>query len=219
MNLEYKTAPLGADLAFGATVSGLTLAHLRDEAVRRSLRELWIDRGVILFRNSGTEDLHIPLSQCFGELEKHVFKESWVDGHPELVKIKYYPDDGNVYEVDGEERGGWLPWHADLFYTDKINHGGILRPVTLPPLGGDTGFIDRIAAYERLPDRLKEAIEDLHVVYAMDINSAHLRFSRPGSVRFVRGARSFLDITRREYQYPRILHPMVYRQAETGGRY
>jgi taurine dioxygenase len=212
----YQVAPLGADVAFGAMVLGLTLEKLGDQSVRKALYDLWIDRGVLLFRGDSSAEMHVELSKCFGTLERHPFPESWVEGRCELVKIKYYPDNGTVYEVDGELRGGWLPWHADLFYTDKINHGGILMPVQLPQNSGKTGFIDRIAAYDRLPQDLKVKIEGLHAVYAMDINAEHMRYARPKSLRLVRGANSFRNIMLREYQYPRILHPMVYQQAETG---
>jgi taurine dioxygenase len=214
--MTYEVAALGSNIPFGATVHGLALHDLHSEAVRRALYDLWIDRGVILFRGESSPDFHVELSKCFGSLEKHIFPETWVEGRAELVKIKYYPDDGNVYEVDGQMRGGWLPWHSDLFYSDSINRGGILRPVQLPEHGGLTGFIDRIAAYERLTESLRAQIERLHVVYAMDINSEHLRYGRPQSIRYISGARSFLNITRREFQYPRILHPMVYEQKETG---
>jgi len=120
---RYEVTPLGVDTPFGATVSGLTLEHLRDATVRKALYDLWIDRGVLLFRGESSSEMHVELSKCFGRLEQHVFKETWVDGHPELVKVKYYPDDGNIYEIDGELRGGFLPWHSDLVYTDTINRG------------------------------------------------------------------------------------------------
>ena len=214
--VRFDVAPLADGLPFGALVEGLTLSDLEDEAARAQLRALWIERGVILFRGEDSSEMQVELSKVFGPLERHVFRETWVDGHPELVKVKYYPDDGTCYEIDGELRGGWLPWHSDLVYTDTINHGGILRPIEVPASIGLTGFVDQIAAYERLPDRLKKAIEGLNVVYAMDLNSANHKFGRPESIRFVRGAKSFGKITAREYQYPRILHPFVYEQAGTG---
>jgi taurine dioxygenase len=216
MPATYDVSPLDSGAPFGAKVSGLTLAHLEDAGVRKALFELWIDRGVILFRGESTPQMHVALSRCFGILEQHPFPESREAEHPELVKVKFYPDDGTAYEVDGRAVGGWLPWHSDLVYTDTINRGGILRPIQLPQSGGLTGFIDQIAAYERLPQRLKDRIDDLNVVYVMDLNAEHMRFARPKSVRFLQGARSFDNIMRREYQYSRILHPMVYRQAETG---
>ncbi|CAN7543028.1 TauD/TfdA family dioxygenase [Phenylobacterium sp. LjRoot219] len=216
MAAGFQVSPLG-DAAFGATVSGLMLAQLGDAEVRRALNALWVDRGVLLFRDGeDSPAMQVELSNCFGPLERHVYPETWAEGHPELVKIKYYPEDGTCYEVHGERLGGWLGWHSDLVYTDTINRGGILRPIQLPTRGGRTGFIDQIPAYERLPEQLKARIEGLHVVYEMDLNMANHKFGAPEDLRFVRGAQSFLKIMRRQYQYPRTLHPMVYVQQETG---
>ena len=63
--------------------------------------------------------------------------------------------------VDGELRGGYQPWHVDWIYMDEIARGGMMAPVRLPGSGGDTGFIDQIEAYARLPDRLKAKAETL----------------------------------------------------------
>lgn len=215
-DLPYAVTPLSENIAFGAKVDGLRLEHLDRPEVRKALFDLWLDRGVILFHGDTSSAFHVALSQVFGALERHMFKESWVDGHPELVNIKYYPDNGAIYEVDGQKLGGWLPWHSDLVYRDTINRGGILRPIQLPKSGGMTGFIDQIAAYENLPDHLKEKIEGKHVVYTMDINAAHRRFGVQNDVKLIRYAVSGAKIMAREWQYPRVLHPMVFRQPETG---
>lgn len=215
----YRVAPLGDDVPFGATVNGLTREHLADAQVRRSLVELWIERGVLLFRGGeSSQEMHLELSRCFGALEPHLFPESRQEGFPDLVKIKFYPDDGSYYEVNGELRGGWLPWHSDLMYTHKINRGGILRPVQLPDSGGETGFIDQIAAYDRLPAALRERVENLHVVYHVDVDMSLQPFTNHGNVRLVRMAASGSQIEKRKFTYPRVMHPMVYTQAETGRR-
>ena len=215
--MTFSVTPLKNGLSFGATVSGLQRADLHDEAIRQQLRDLWIDKGVLLFRDGdSTRDMQCELSAVFGKLQPFPFKESRSDDHPDLVQIKYLPDNGSCYEINGKLIGGWIPWHSDLVYTDSINHGGILRPVQLPAEGGDTGFADQIAAYDRLPDDLKAQIADLHVVYTMDLNYANGKFASPGQIRFVRGAKSFMQIVRRAYQYPRVIHPMVFTQAETG---
>ena len=209
--------PLAGEPAFGASVHGLTRGDLDDAETGEALRALWIEKGVLHFTGlDGTEAL-VALSRIFGNLERHMFKESWVDGFPELVNIKYWRGNGSVYEVAGQERGGFLPWHSDLIYSDKINRGGILRAVDIPAHGdGRTGFIDRIPAYETLPDDLKRRIEGLHVVYAMDLNIEHMRFGKPDGARLIELAPSALRIMAREYSYPRILHPMVFEQPETG---
>ena len=160
----------------------------------------------------------VELSKVFGKLDRHAFKEQWVEGQAEMIRVKYYPDDGNCYEVNGQVLGGYLPWHSDLIYTDSINHGGILRPGELPATGGTTGgktgFLCQIAAYDRLPEELKERIDKLNVVYVMDLNQEHQRFARAESVKFIRGAKSMHSVSHREFQYPRVMHPMVFTQEE-----
>jgi taurine dioxygenase len=214
---NYEVGPLAEGLAFGATVTGLTRAHLQDEANRRAIFDLWIDKGVILFRGGDdSPEMQVDVSACFGRLERHLFPEVRVEGSPDLVMIKYWRGNGSVVEVDGREIGGWLPWHSDLAYSARINHGGVIRPIQLPKRGGQTGFIDQIAAYETLPQRLKDRIETWHAVYVMDLNPEHMRFGRPQSVRMIEEAPSFHNIQAREFTYPRILHPIVYQQKETG---
>lgn len=219
MTLPYSVEPLAPGLAFGATVSGLKQEHLASDVVRKGLTSLWIDKGVILFRGGeSSQAMQVELSGVFGEPQAFPFKESRSEGaFPELVNIKYYPDDGTAYEVNGEVIGGWIPWHTDMIYFSKINRGGILRPSQMPSLGrGETGFADKIAAYERLPDKLKTRIENLHVVYTADLNYAHARFAGEGVIKWVSGAKSWTRIMERYYQYPRVIHPMVFTQPETG---
>jgi taurine dioxygenase len=212
---EFEIAPLARELPFGSIVRGLTRADLGDASVRKTLFDLWIDRGVLVFRGESDTDMHVELSGVFGELERHVLRETWVDGHPELVNIQYTPENGTRYEVNGEALGAWLPWHSDLIYTPTINRGGILRAIALPRSGGMTGFVDKITAFDRLPARLKEVISDLHIVYAFDLNAEHQRFGREQDVRFVQATKSLEAIFQREYEYPRVVHPAVYRQAGT----
>jgi taurine dioxygenase len=214
--VTLRIAELKSGLPFGARVEGLTLADLEAPDVRSTLLDLWINKGVIHFAGENSPEMHVKLSRCFGTLEPHPFPESAEPDHPELVKIKYYPEDGTCYDVEGAERGGWLPWHSDLIYTDRINRGGILRPVQLPDSLGMTGFIDQIAAYDRLPVDLRQKIEGLHVVYVVDMDMARHRFVPETSVRCLRMAKSGQAIARRMWSYPRVIHPMVFTQAETG---
>ncbi len=211
-----ELAPLEPGLPFGAAIRGLTCRHLDDPRARSALYELFVQAGVILFRGENSHEMQLAISECIGEPERFPYPESWVANHPELVEIKYYPDNGTCYEVDGERLGGWVPWHTDLIYTDAINRGGVLRPAKLSQHGGRTGFLDQILAYEHLPQDLRERIEGLHVVYSPDINLANSRFAGAGNVRFIRGARSFNEIIRKVYQRPLVLHPLVYTQEETG---
>ena len=213
---ELVISPLASALPFGATVTGLTAAQLEQPGIRRQLNDLWIERGVLLFREGeSSQAFHLALSRCFGALEAHPFPESRQEGFPDLVKIKFYPEDGSYYDVGGELRGGWLPWHSDLIYTHRINRGGILRPVQLPASGGETGFIDQIAAYDTLPAALQQRIDGLSVVYSYQPDLTKAKFGeRPD--RLVQMSTLF----RKGIEHPsvqvRAIHPLVYEQAGTG---
>lgn len=215
--MDLKISVLAKGLSFGARVSGLTLEMLRDADVRRSIYDLWIRDGVVVFEGVEGEELHLELSRCFGKLIGHPTPEARA-GHAELMAIHYEPVGGWLTEVDGEQLGNWLPWHSDLIYVDRINHGGVLRPVVLPEQLGYTGFLDKIAAYDSLPRHLKERGEGLNVLYKHDLNPEVQKFGRTADVRVVRYASNVAAIQARLDDYPRVVHPLVYVQRETGRR-
>ncbi len=122
----FDVEQLSAGLPFGAIVTGLDPQTLQLEEVRQALRDLWTDRGVIVFRGLEGEEVQLELSRCFGPLIPHPIKESRSD-HPELFSLLFEPDTGWLMTVNGERRGAYLPWHSDLIYVDQINRGGIMR--------------------------------------------------------------------------------------------
>src|SRR3954463_10271878 len=70
--MVFEPSPLPDQPAFGAVVTGLTGADIDDPAVGARLRELWIDRGVLVFRGlEQSRDTHVRLSRIFGTLLNH----------------------------------------------------------------------------------------------------------------------------------------------------
>jgi len=207
----------------GLEVSGIDLDMPLDAHTRKALQDAFLRAGIVLFRRAGTNpEAHLSLSRCFGELQRHPVRENWADGYPELVDISYRPGaqgDSTValYEVDGQRRGGWLPWHSDLRYMSKINRGGILRSIKRPREGGRTGFIDQIAAYATLPETLRQRIDGLHVVYQLRSDFTQEKFGKPESLALVANAAALESMAGRiDRDFPPVVHPMVYVQPETG---
>ena len=212
----YGAAPVDPRLDFGAVVTDLDPAKLQEPALRQSLYDLWIREGVLIFEGVFSPEDQLELSAIFGRCIMHPALES-NDGAPRgLINVKFDPADGWLMRVDGEPRGQWLPWHSDLIYVDKINHGGILRPIQLPSRLGQTAFADKIAAYELLPERLREKIEGLHVRYHYDLNMEHQKFGRRAEVEVMRFSDTVKKIVARMHEFPVVLHPMVFTQEETG---
>ena len=63
---------------------------------------------------------------------------------------------------------------------------------------------------------MKDKVEGLHVVYVVDMDFSRQLFSHDGNLRCLRMAKSGTAIARRMWTYPRVLHPMVFEQQETG---
>jgi taurine dioxygenase len=219
--MKLETRPLSDSV--GVEVIGFEPGRPIDGDMRRALEDIFVEHGVMLFRGAGRSvEMHVALSRCFGELEHHPVKEVWVEGHPELIDLVTKPQEAGkpvspVYEVEGRARAGWLPWHADLFYMAQINRGGILRAVTIPTEGGKTGFIDRIRLYETLPEGIKTRIDGLSVVYTFQPDMAQQKYGMPDGLKLVASS-DILDnlMARVERDFPPVVHPMVYVQAETG---
>lgn len=216
--MAYRVETLQDGLGFGKSVSGLKQSDLQGEEVRQHLRDLWINDGLVVFRNDEvTADFQVELSRVFGDLEQHPVRELWTEGLPELITIRSDPATERILEVDGKLYGAWLPWHSDLIYTDRINHGGVLRALQRTSWGGQTGFLDRIQAYALMPDDLKEAIEGLSVVYQIMVYHHLTRYGTKRKVRTVKTSEFQKKVSDRiERDFPPCVHPLVYTQEETG---
>lgn len=216
--MGYSVDPIAEGKPFGGIVTGLSVDALDDPHVGQSLRELWDERGVLVFRGLPSDpDTHMRLSACFGDIEAHPHNPGR-KGVPLAIADVYAGDeDGDIYDLgDGDLRVGWLPWHFDLCYSDKINRGGILRAVELPPAGGKTGFIDLIQAWTVLPEDLQRRVEGLSMVYEMEFDASRMRFCRPPNIRLVRQQERVKRFAGRAHELPRGIHPIVYRQGGSG---
>ncbi len=214
-----QVSQIDARRPYGVVIEGLCEGDLDDNSVCENLCELWTHHGLMIFRGEVSNSFHIRLSRVFGELETHPVREALSPENPDIIDIRYDPEREAIWEVDGEQLGGWLPWHSDLIYVDRINHGGILRAIELPAEGGLTGFIDRIEAYGKLPDDLKQRIEDLSIVYQMNVDFGEMPYVSRSSVKLARSS-PFIDSARERSirDFPLVVHPVVYRQPETGRR-
>ena len=214
--MAFNIGPLPGQ-EFGAVVTGMTPEMIDDPAIRKSLFDLWVDKGVIVFKGMTGLDTQLRLSEIYGEPAEHplLVGVEQKRTHHVIADIEYDKEDGDLYVVDGEVRGGYLPWHFDLAYVDKINHGGILRPHILPNRGGETGFIDQITAYADLPEELKARIEGLNVIYAYQTDASKAKFGdRPESCLRIQ-SRALRAMAHPSVQR-RTIHPLVYTQRETG---
>lgn len=216
----FKVESLDPDPGFGCIIHNITMADIQEEENLDQLRQLWIDRGLIYFADTDvTSELHVELSKVFGKLEHHFLTDKIVDGNPELVAFSSYPEKDGVHEVDGEMRSGFIPWHMDFWWMTQPNHGGILRVATLPNTGGDTGFMDLISLYDRLPEDLKARIEDLEIVSKLRPGEELFYHYPHYTIKTVQLGSSVEALQKRPDDFPSVAHRLVRVQEKTGRKY
>jgi taurine dioxygenase len=215
--MAFKVKRLDGGVPHGVIVTALDPTDIAAPEVRKALHDLWIEEGLIIFRDiAGGEATQIELSRVFGEPVQHPLSDpKRQDRVSELADVFYRPDEGDIVEVRGERKGGYLPWHFDLVYLPRINHGGILRAITRAPHGGETAFLDGIDLYDRLPAALKAKIEGLDVTYFFDPDMNHQRYGKEPGFRHDRIATRTQEAFDR-MKLPPGAHPLVYTQPETG---
>lgn len=216
--MSYKVEALRDGLGFGRQVIGLRPADIEKDTVRAELRDYWTSDGLVVFRGSEvTPAFQIELSRVFGELELHPIRELRDAEHPELITLVSDQSKEGLFEVDGVPSVAFLPWHSDLVFVDRINHGGLLTAKTLTSWGGETGFIDQVQAYDRLPDELKQEIEDLEIVYQLCVNPGYSRYGTKSRVKTLRTSDFEKSVAPRlDTDFPPVVHPAVFVQPDTG---
>ena len=202
----------------GLEVHGLDLEREFDEETRRALQDAWSRGGVLLFRGCRSEDAHLRLSRGFGELESSATPDLNIDNSPYLMELKYDPGRAGaatMMRVNGVERAGWLGWHWDQSFVPAIVRGAVLRMIEPATIAGETGFIDGIAAWERLPAQLQERIDGLEVVYHFTPQMEKNPFGFPADlVNLKTDPESIAALAK--YDFPPVVHPLVITHPDTG---
>ena len=68
----------------------------------------------------------------------------------------------------------YLPsfYHSDWIFLEVPPAGTCLFGITIPPKGGNTLFADQVAAYERLPDAMRDKADNLTAVHSAELGYA-----------------------------------------------
>ena len=147
--------------AIGTEVTGIDLRRSLSNEVAGFLRQLWLKRKVIFFRDQDlTPEQHIALGRRFGELERFPpDPRSSLEGHPELLIFRRGA--GNTQREN--------VFHADLPFCDPPVAGTLALLRECPQEGGDTLFVNMATAYQGLSQWLKRAIEGLQAEHRFDV--------------------------------------------------
>ncbi len=187
------------DPRIGAIATDVDVRSLSDSDWN-ALYRAWLDGIVLVVRGQtlGIEEF-LAYSRRFGRLNPHRVKRTRHPEHPELtvMGIGTRKPDGKVDKAIYDRGGGW---HTDSPWDTEICKGTQLYGIEIPSYGGDTLFASMHAAYDALPERLKERIAPLKVAF-----------------RYGGRERKWLDLLEPADQArPPAVHDMVRVHGETG---
>jgi taurine dioxygenase len=198
-----KASPIKPSL--GIDVTGVDLAKQRD-AEFRDLHGLWKQHGIMLVHGQDkmTDAQFEAFSKRFGELDpppnQGVGRKN-VPGFPNLYVVS------NEVDKSGDPLGALgyseAVWHTDMSYLTVPPIASMLWAIRLPAWGGNTWAVSMVAAFENLPDDLKERAKKLWIKHDGTRDSA-------GNLR--KGVKDDADL-RIAAGHP---HPAVIRDPGTG---
>lgn len=213
--MSLHTRPLSD--AFGVEVLGVDLARDLDAGTIESLREIWREIGVLCFRDADvTPRQLLALGRVFGEPELHPFTELRFEDVPEVSWLSNEDKEAvPVFYKAGQPLNYVIPWHTDLTYQDVPSRGNLIRSITVPPEGGETGLIDMIRVYEQLPTALKSRVDDLEIVFRFTVDPTDMKFNRDPEL--VAPTKDVLQAQRGHFPvFPDKVHPLVVPHPDNG---
>ena len=152
----------------GAEISGVDLSKELDGDTFAQVAKAFFDNEVVFFRDQKiTPAQQIAFTRRFGLLEQHVRKESRLEGYPEILIVSNVLDEkGNA--IGAQDAGRF--WHSDLSYKKEPSMLSALYAVEVPEKDGrvlgDTSFASTTAAYDALPEEMKQRINGLKNVHS-----------------------------------------------------
>ena len=165
--MAISTTPLSA--TFGAHVNGIDMSRPVDGQTAQTLRALWQQHALLLFRDQHLEETHlVEFSRHFGPLEIHLRREYLSPENPEILYVSNLKKEGRPIGILADTEVGW---HYDQIYLPGPALGSLLYSVIIPADRGATSFADMSAAYEALPEATKARIAGRRAVQSYEASN------------------------------------------------
>lgn len=188
----------------GAEIDGVDLAAITDSEFEQ-LYQAWLDYGVLRIRGQSLDDRQLEsFSSRFGPLGKIPVKL------PEKKLLEMFD---SLYVIplsnikkDGRPIGGLgnaeAHWHSDMTYEETPPPASVLLSIEVPEEGGNTQFACQQAALARLPEELRERVEDLEIKH----DAAHTSIGK---------LRAGFEEVNDPSESPGAVHSAILRHSET----
>jgi taurine dioxygenase len=197
-----KVTPSGQ--ACGATVTGVDLSAPLDDATVRDVRAAWMEHHVLAFPDQHLANADLErIVQYFGTFGAEPYFMP-MQGSEHVVALTRRADEKAPLFAEN--------WHSDWSFLEEPPIGTCLYSLVIPPVGGNTGFVNQQKALAQMPAGLRRRLEGriaLHsagAAYAPDgmYGEKDRAAGRSMAIRFDEDARNVRG------------HPFILRHPESG---
>lgn len=160
--MSLKLEPTGA--ICGAVITGVDLRQDLSDDLVAELRSHWVDNKLLVFPDQPLTNTDLErITRYFGEFGEDPFF-GHIDGHEHIAAIQRNADETTPIFAE--------TYHTDWSFLDVPPAGTVLYGIKIPPHGGNTRFADQVAAYQRLPDDLREKADQLTAIHSAELGYA-----------------------------------------------
>lgn len=160
----------------GAIVTGIDLREPVDADTQQKLYDAVVDNVVLVIRGQDfTPAQYQAAAERFGELMEDQNRRYLVDGYPliSVLSNRHKDSQGNPAKV-----GANSTWHTDHTNQQCPPKFTMLYAVEVPDKGGATRVCNSHAAYEALPEDLKQKITGMKTENTL-LSSARFKIANP----------------------------------------
>ena len=173
-----------------------------DEKRIEELRNQWLKYSIIIFKNLELNHQQLEkFSLAFGDFGDDPYIHPIV-GHKNIIEVKREANE------KAQPFGG--SWHSDWSFQECPPSATLLHSKIIPPIGGDTFFINTHKAYNDLTDDIKNKIDNLMVSH-----SAIRPYADDGFYALEKDKDRSMKIKPSPKAKEFILHPLVRTHPET----
>ena len=166
------------------------------------LRNQWLKYSIIIFKNLELNHQQLEkFSLAFGDFGDDPYIHPIV-GHKNIIEVKREANE------KAQPFGG--SWHSDWSFQECPPSATLLHSKIIPPIGGDTFFINTHKAYNDLTDDIKNKIDNLMVSH-----SAIRPYADDGFYALEKDKDRSMKIKPSPKAKEFILHPLVRTHPET----
>jgi taurine dioxygenase len=190
--------------ACGATVAGADLTAPLDTETVAEIRAAWLKHHVLAFPEQAmTDDDLERFTLAFGGFGDDPFIAP-IDGRDHVIAVERRADETAPLFAEN--------WHSDWSFQATPPSGTCLFGVQIPPMGGDTLYVNQHAALDAMPADLRARLDG-----KMAVHSARGGYAPDGTY----GAHDqatdrSMDIRPSDEAMATQLHPIIRKHPETG---